>query len=262
MTDERLQDENVSAAYREVANEIAPPHLNEKILRMAANSAKPPLYARSQLWTRPLAWAATIAMCLAITLEVTRFSAPDGVIPSTTTTGSFDEALGESKDKANVDAILDGRAAEARDTYEAEARVPASSFAPQKVELAKSRPAARERQERDESKRQDAEEAVAAPALAFEVIDADVMQHVEDLARLQSGTSNEPLVEEISVNASSGLAAPARALVAPASCSDDTKTEPTEWLACIEAFEDAGDTETALREKEALIAVFPDFKMP
>ena len=250
MTNERLQDERVSAAYREVAGETAPPYLDEKVLRMAASGAKRPRYSRSLSWTRPLAWAATIALCLAITLEVTRVPTPDAGVPNTTASESIVEAA------AAVGRARVAKEAEARD---AEAAIPATTFVPQKIEQAKTRAAARKRQEVDAFYLNDAEEApapaAAAAPMAFEVKDADVMQHVEDLARLQSGTSNEPVLEEVVPGAS-------YALIVPAPCSDDVKTDPDEWLACIEALEDAGDTEAALREKESLIEVFPDFKMP
>ena len=58
-------DEQVSTTYRELASERAPDHLNEKVLRKAAQRAARPPYSRSIMWTRPLAWAATIALCLA-----------------------------------------------------------------------------------------------------------------------------------------------------------------------------------------------------
>jgi len=86
MTDERPQDERVTAAYRDLAAERSPAHLDDKILRMAASQAQHRRYARSVTWTRPLAWAATIVLCLAITLELTRVPAPEEIagIPAPT----------------------------------------------------------------------------------------------------------------------------------------------------------------------------------
>lgn len=73
-------DETVSATYRELSREGAPNHLNEKVLRQAAEKALRPRYSRSIMWTRPLAWAATVGLCLAIVLEVTRVPTPEIVM--------------------------------------------------------------------------------------------------------------------------------------------------------------------------------------
>ena len=69
--DERL----VSAAYRDIAVERAPDHLNQSILQQAATTAKP-RYARNMSWMRPMAWAATIGLSLAIVLEITQVPQP------------------------------------------------------------------------------------------------------------------------------------------------------------------------------------------
>jgi hypothetical protein len=73
-------DETVSATYRELSREGAPNHLNDKVLQQAARHALRPRYSRSIVWTRPLAWAATVGLCLAIVLEVTRVPAPETVM--------------------------------------------------------------------------------------------------------------------------------------------------------------------------------------
>ena len=77
-------DETVSATYRELSRESAPNHLNEKVLQQAAEKALRPRYSRSIMWTRPLAWAATVGLCLAIVLEVTRVPAPEIVVTEDT----------------------------------------------------------------------------------------------------------------------------------------------------------------------------------
>jgi hypothetical protein len=68
-------DRLVSAAYRDIADERAPEHLNHSILQQAATTAKP-RYARSMSWMRPMAWAATIGLSLAIVLEITQVPQP------------------------------------------------------------------------------------------------------------------------------------------------------------------------------------------
>jgi hypothetical protein len=67
-------DELVTETYRELGVEKAPEHLNQSILRMASGGAKQG-GARNLLfaaWMKPLAWAATIGLSLAIVLELTQ----------------------------------------------------------------------------------------------------------------------------------------------------------------------------------------------
>jgi hypothetical protein len=77
MTSERDKfegDERVTEAYRELGAEKAPESLNQAILEMAAGGSKRS-GARDKLlgaWMKPLAWAATIGLSLAIVLEVTQ----------------------------------------------------------------------------------------------------------------------------------------------------------------------------------------------
>ena len=66
-------DKLVSETYRELGVEKAPEHLNQNILRMAAADGK---LGRSNgflsgAWMKPVAWAATIGLSLAIVLELT-----------------------------------------------------------------------------------------------------------------------------------------------------------------------------------------------
>lgn len=69
-------DEHVAKAYRASANETVPQHLNDRVLNMAANPSRTPKRPFSLLsaWSKPLAWAATLALSLVIVLEVTQLS--------------------------------------------------------------------------------------------------------------------------------------------------------------------------------------------
>jgi len=77
MTTERdpfERDELVTETYRELGVEKAPEHLNQSILRMASggleqSGTRNPLFA---VWMKPVAWAATIGLSLAIVLELTQ----------------------------------------------------------------------------------------------------------------------------------------------------------------------------------------------
>ncbi len=80
MNNDRHHDQQVSAAYQDLAKERTPEHLDRDVLRMAKASTERPQYSRWTAWSRPLAWAATVALCLAITLEVTQVTPLDNVV--------------------------------------------------------------------------------------------------------------------------------------------------------------------------------------
>lgn len=72
--DKEAIDELVSQTYREHSVEQAPERLNQEILSMAADNASRGsrtnfLFAA---WTKPLAWAATIGISLAVVLELSQ----------------------------------------------------------------------------------------------------------------------------------------------------------------------------------------------
>jgi hypothetical protein len=62
-------DPRVSTAYREMADERTPEHLDHVVLNAARSAAKP-RWNTAIAWLRPAAWVATIGVCLAIVVEV------------------------------------------------------------------------------------------------------------------------------------------------------------------------------------------------
>ena len=82
MTEERNRpeldgevDSLVTRTYKEVASEPAPEHLDGAVLKQAADAARP-RYLKSISWTRPMAWAATITLCVGLVLEITKEPVP------------------------------------------------------------------------------------------------------------------------------------------------------------------------------------------
>lgn len=65
------QDKLVSDAYREIAHERTPGHLDKAVLDAAAKAARP-RYSLLTSWTRPAAWAATIMLSVALVLELSQ----------------------------------------------------------------------------------------------------------------------------------------------------------------------------------------------
>ena len=74
MTNERDKadmDARVSETYRELSAPRVPDHLNQRILRMAANQGPGMANSLFKTWMKPVTVAATIALSLAIVLELT-----------------------------------------------------------------------------------------------------------------------------------------------------------------------------------------------
>ncbi len=69
--DNMTADPSVSATYRQLADERTPAGLDEKVLQQAAAAPRIPA-GIGRAWMKPLAWAATIGLSLAIVLEMTQ----------------------------------------------------------------------------------------------------------------------------------------------------------------------------------------------
>jgi hypothetical protein len=260
MNNDRHHDKQISAAYQDLAKERAPEHLDHEVLRMAKANAERPQYSRWIAWSRPLAWAATVALCLAITLEVTQVTTQDDMAIETVPAkdaaaasvpaAELQKNMREQKSELDMDeqlkltgsasdSLLDSKA----DTISSEKSSAARSAAKQ----ADSEPAAagRMRQSADLAEAESIEEVTVAPAMDFEVKEANEL-------RREDG------------NVSAGIAA-SQTLAAdmPVSeCSAESRSKPESWLECIRDLEAAGDTEAAARQSGNLIEVFPDFKLP
>ncbi len=222
-------DKVVSDTYRQLSRDSAPDYLNEKVLQQAASVAARPRYSRSIMWTRPLAWAATIALCLAIVLEVTRVPTP-GIVDIS----------------------------ESVDTLEAE---PASTVAPEPAELKTQSPVQALTKQQPNAladKKSQIGRAAAkqvAPDNVTEKPRRELQLQSDDLVRQKTANSEQPALRE-----TSAFAMPA--ILAVNKCADDVRADPATWLACITDLEEAGSAEAALRERQALKEAFPQFEMP
>jgi len=230
MTDERNitdmavdVDETVGRAYREVADESVPEHLNQAVLAQARKAARP-RYARSRAWTRPLAWAATVALSVAVVLEVMQLPAPDNV--------SFDkvEADADVQRDAPLEALEEELPA-------AVAPGRASNFAPQSPQKTglMQKTAAKSEPEFDERKREASEKA-AQPAQTI----ATPASERDDVDRMQNFAFSSSV----------------------AHCTEEMTQEPSTWLECIEDLEAAGLNEEATEQRRLLRETFPDFESP
>ena len=94
MTEERshtdidgVSEPLVSRTYRESASERVPDALNQAVLRQAAQNVSS-RYSRAVFWMRPMAWAATIGLCLAIVIDLSSLPQPDSSMLSVPAEGA------------------------------------------------------------------------------------------------------------------------------------------------------------------------------
>lgn len=111
MTNERDRkdvDTLVSETYRELADERTPQHLNQAVLQMAAGK-ETRRGLNLSLWMKPVAWAATVALSLAIVLEFTELPTQvrqsDVAVPAAESATIIDLPESEPKPKADSFAV-------------------------------------------------------------------------------------------------------------------------------------------------------------
>ncbi len=249
MTDERNKmdtdaetDAAVTQAYRETRDERIPESLNRAILDQAAKAARP-RYSRIRLWTRPMAWAATAMLSVAIVLQLTQTPTPGN--------GSFDDGSYEVDAPTDVAA---GRLKEAVRSNEAPGGAPntATDAAPKMGALRSTAkqlaPAAASetRQRVEQSKANIANQALVEQEAA---------------ARLQEGEDQEAVPAQTASTDFASLEL-VREHSDPGRCDVAATTTAETWLQCITALEEAGLSDVADEERKLLTAAFPDFDTP
>jgi len=259
--DDSTSDELVTQAYRDLANEQAPQRSDDAVLRAAAKALRPP-YQRSILWTRPVAWAAVVAICLAITLQVTQVPVPNDVpaIMQMQEAVDYREAPEKTEQESTGRQLLQDAPARSDDQEPAlrsRATRPLSPASPEQDLQPVSPEEHFEPALRDQPVLQEATPTMPAE---FEMQDADMLQRAEDMVRLQSGDNKEsdPAAVGVSAYAPAGASL---SLEVPV-CNEDDRQDPQDWLACIVRLEQAGLAEEATLERDQLGETFPDFVVP
>lgn len=245
-----MSEETVRETYREIANERSPERLDKAVLARATRAAKP-RYSRLITWTRPMAWAATVLLSVALVLQIT--DTPE-VQPAADVAPAFDAPAEDAPALRKQSELEDGPAPEENPALEESAQL---------EEIA------------EVSGRDDAQTAIqsfssggppagpqdppAAPAAdatfepeAFEMKDTDILQRAEEMARTREGVTAD---SAFAASSAVGL----RAVARPA-CDDTVTDDPETWLDCIENLEKAGFDDEAARQRELLTAAFPDFE--
>jgi hypothetical protein len=252
MTDQREQTELgdepnriISELYHEITEERTPQHLNETVLREAAQAAQTP-YARAIRWIRPVAWSATVALCLAITLQVSRMpetlpiSFPMSPVAEPLTHSGGDDTLGG-----------EDRPSPATDFPDSAANIAVSA---RKNERTVSPAAGDTRHVLPTGDVAASDNVAAAKIVTAEHEQAQQLQRAERSNRLRGEGLSEP-TQATAASASSETD------VAPA-CDDNARSSPETWLECIELLDKAGFVESAQKQRELRADAFPDNGMP
>lgn len=238
---EEFGDARVSSAYRDLGRPASPEHLDALVMQRATASVRSPL-GNLMAWSRPLAWAATIAVCLAVVLELQRGPEPDGILPEVSEVGAVasDGALSR---EAPAPAL---RSAEMQP----------SSAAPSVPALAEEERSAAAPVVESKRQEQFAQPAARRPTLADappREFDSTVGESADNARAV---TVDEPAQDA----AAAGVAAQAtiEAFAEP-SCDPEARKEPDAWLSCIERLEQQGATAAAERERDSFAEAFPEF---
>lgn len=265
-----VTDGDVSRAYRDVATERAPASLNERVLRDARAHTKGG-YSHAVRWLRPLAWAATVGLSLAIVIQLTVLpgvESPDVALPQsapeTEAAGRVDGSAVDEFDRRIGPAIAEpaeqaptssapasGGEVTGSDAFaitdaplldEAHDRAVEQSATEREAGAAVAEPPAEERA--SERNARDAAAELGDAATGPRAPDADAPARVRQMQR-DSAFASTAAVEAPLAN--------------EALCDDAARSAPETWLVCIEALKRAGRDDDADAELERLIEAFPNF---
>ena len=262
MTNERdkpasIVDETVSRTYREVADERTPKHLDRAVLAEASRAARP-RYARSRAWTRPLAWAATVTLTVAIVLELTQVPKPEEAFFEQERP-IFDDAADQPPGTAAAPAAAEAPASSA--TGRSNGVLPKT---PEKTNLMQKTAAPivteAEGRQRQTALPEITHEPAAAPvdADAFDIEDKELLRRADEMAEMRYVDSREEMAApEQAARLQSGALASAVDV-----CPEEVQRDPESWLNCIQALEEAEMETEAEAQKRLLQEAFPAFELP
>lgn len=257
-TDERsgvgtddVTDARVSETYRDLARERTPASLNEQVLRDAAAHAGGG-YSRWVAWLRPLAWAATVALCLAIVVQIQQETPEPGslqpAMPPLAEPGRSPEAVEKNDVAPEADAAGVTGETLSQGLRDEAPEAPSADYSGPRRQIGNdvSRAAAQSQSPAD---------TVSKEIDALRVDDAAIVEQAEEMARMREGSG----ARAVPVPASSSYDA-SRLAVAAAACDDEVRNDAKRWYDCIEALRDAGRTAAAEEELERLRKAFPEFE--
>lgn len=222
-TDKPGGDSRISDVYRSIADERAPDHLNDAVMRMAARERRTP-YAAARAWLRPAAWAVTIGLSLAIVLELTEL--PQDAL-------QYDAAPADAADSGLQQSDL----AQPAETSAIESNATTTEQAP----LAKQR-----RTSEMPAK------AAPAPAMLDEVVRGDAAADAP-AARIEA-------VDE--ARRSLSIRAEKQSFAPQFLCPANVRDSADRWYDCIESLPETLPESRIAGELERLFIAYPDFVVP
>jgi len=249
-------DALVNETYRRLASEKAPEHLDRAVLEQAlANQSSgekrtvgKPLFAR---WMKPVAWAATVGLSLAIVLDASK-------LPSVT---DADRAMPEAgiAEPRRIKDEFEGAAVEAKEVIERRARLAASPTrevddGPLTAPQESADNSALENSSLEKRTPKLKQEAYAAGASGISPVSRTAMPEQSSDA-MQAEPQDERLEQP---------ALPAAALAysrvqekPESACPESARESANAWLQCIEDLRLTGDKDAADREYVLFVFEFP-----
>ncbi len=255
-----VTDPLVSRTYRESASERVPDALDRAVLQQAKQDSSKP-YSRSIIWLRPMAWAATIGLSLAIVIELANLPQPDSALlapPREETRLDLNRDLTPQSREAAVPQRLEHEAPEprGRKSIDDQGRVSLQN-APTlgKAEAPNSTPEST--LEQVSAPEPGRASSLKSDADMLQLQDARVLEVAEELAR-----SPEDESKELDTGSGAYFASPVSAARVSMPCVAEIRETPETWLECIGKLEDAGLDELASEQREQLLEAFPNFELP
>jgi len=246
MSNERKNQEKdrlVAETYRALARERAPDHLNEKVLRLAAQAGRS-RYALARTWMRPVAWAATIGLSLAIVLELNRL--PQLEPESVGISSSDEHAEPGERDKVEAPTIemqSDVPAAKAKDSETTR------QFAPKDMAVL--------REAENRARLQAGPDQAGAVVTRMDDVAGDGAAMLEKVAAEESAAA--PGGEALAASRALAVSVEKKELGTGLSCPADVRKTAESWYACIKELRNEGALDSADKEYEDFERKFPDF---
>ena len=224
-------DPHVSAAYRELADERTPEHLDHVVLNAARGAARP-RWSKAIAWLRPAAWVATIGVCLAIVIEISLL--PD-------------------QEQAEFDSLP-------------QEAIPAAAPAAEMRRLEKSRPPSTAAQKVQLQEKPESVEASDLPRRADDSDAGTVPPRRESGLEEAETRVRQRAISDVQAPASILSTAPASNLAQETAteryCDESETANPNTWLACILELERQGLYDAARLERDRLAEAFPPPELP
>lgn len=251
--DDDIMDRKVSDAYRDLATERAPGHLDKAILANASRGART---SRGPMlrWRRPLAWTATIALSFALLLEFTQgpdFPSPPAALePAEPAADALAASPTNAPERANGAEVVEAEIVE-----EFVVATPDANLAQEPA--VQSEAAKRDRLRELET--------MSSPQASSEYADQDVAPAPAPAEELREAAAVAAARQERYLSPdtlSKAIGDPAEVDIDELPCSGETREDAEAWRDCILELREAGELEDAFAEAVLFRETFPNEPLP